>query len=67
MEGRFLKVEDIAKELDVEVPTVREWIKKKQLSAIKLGREYRIERSDYEAFLAQRRTTEKKQEKTQEC
>ena len=65
MEERFIKVEDIAKELDVEPETVREWIRAKKLPAYKIGREYRIERSDYEAFLAKRRTVEGNEEKTQ--
>jgi excisionase family DNA binding protein len=65
VEERFLKVEDIAKELDVEQETVREWIRAKKLAAYKIGREYRIERSDYEAFLAKRRTVEEKQEGTE--
>ncbi len=63
MTGKYLKVEDIAAELDVKEDTVRDWIRSKQLPAYKIGREYRIERSDYEAFLAKRRTTEEKQEK----
>jgi excisionase family DNA binding protein len=57
MEPRFLKASDIAKDLDVAEDTVREWIRTKQLPAYKMGREYRIKREDYEAFLAQRRTT----------
>lgn len=65
MEGRFLKVEDIARELDVTIDTVRDWCRTKKLPAYKIGREYRIERSDYEAFLAQRRTVEGKEERTQ--
>ena len=64
LEGRFLKPEDIARELDVKVETVQGWCRTKKLPAYKIGGEYRIERSDYEAFLAQRRTIEGKEEKT---
>jgi excisionase family DNA binding protein len=60
VEGRFLKPEDIARELDIKVETVQGWCRTKKLPAYKIGGEYRIERSDYEEFLRQRRTTEKK-------
>ncbi len=65
LEGRFLKPEDIARELDVKVETVQGWCRAKKLPAYKIGGEYRIERADYEAFLAERRTTHGKQEKTE--
>jgi excisionase family DNA binding protein len=65
LEGRFLKPEDIARELDVKVETVQGWCRTKKLPAYKIGGEYRIERSDYEAFLAKRRTTSEEESKTQ--
>jgi excisionase family DNA binding protein len=64
LEARFLKVEDIARDLDVKEDTVREWLRKKLLVGYKFGKEYRIKREDYEAFLAQRRTVEGNQQKT---
>ena len=57
LEGRFLTVQEIARELQVKVETVQEWCRSKKLPAYKIGREYRIERREYEAFLAKRRTT----------
>ncbi len=56
MEQDFLTVEQVAKNLLVSEETVRDWIKKKQLAAYKVGRDYRINRTDYEKFLRERRT-----------
>ena len=56
MEQDFLTVEQVAKNLLVSEETVRDWIKKKQLVAYKVGRDFRIDKSDYEKFLRERRT-----------
>jgi excisionase family DNA binding protein len=56
MSGRFIKPSDIAKDLDVSEDTVRLWIRTKQLPAVKVGREYRILKTEYEQFLKERRT-----------
>jgi len=56
VEQDFLTVEQVAKNLLVSEETVRDWIKKKQLAAYKVGRDYRINRTDYEKFLRERRT-----------
>jgi excisionase family DNA binding protein len=63
MSTQWLKVEDIAQELDLHVNTVRGWIRDGKLKATKVGRDYRIKRQDYEKFLQERTThddTEKK-------
>lgn len=53
----FYTTEQIAKILGVRnVITVRRWILKKQLTAIKIGKEYRITKSDLDKFLQDRRT-----------
>ncbi len=62
---RFLKVPDIARELDIEEETVREWLRKGLLAGYRVGKEWRIAREDYEAFLAKRRNVEEKPDKTQ--
>ena len=64
MTGKYLKVEDIAHELDVKEDTVRDWIRSKQLPAYKIGREYRVLKTEYEEWLRNRRTIEEKQENT---
>ncbi len=57
MPDDWLTVDEIAKDLKVTIETVRNWIKSKQLPAYKVGRDYRIRRSDYDVFLQQRKTT----------
>jgi len=57
MPDDWLTVDEIAKDLKVTIETVRNWIKSKQLTAYKVGRDYRIRRSDYDVFLQQRKTT----------
>jgi excisionase family DNA binding protein len=57
MPDDWLTVDEIAKDLKVTIETVRNWIKSKQLPAYKVGRDYRIRRSDYETFLQKRKTT----------
>ncbi len=55
MEKPFLTVEDIAHELQVSDDTVRNWIKQKKLVAVKIGRDWRIDRRDYQRFLEERK------------
>jgi len=56
MSKQWLSVEAIAKELDVTLETVRNWIRKNKLIAYRVGRDYRIKQEDYEKFLEERRT-----------
>lgn len=56
MSTEWLSVDDISKELDVTVDTVRAWIRKKKLRAYKMGRDYRIKRADYNKFLEEQAT-----------
>lgn len=56
MPVEYLTVGQIAKELGMSVETVLRWIRKKQLKAYKLGRDYRIKKEDYQEFLDQRYT-----------
>lgn len=50
----FLTVQEIAKELRVSWKTVTRWIQSGDLPAIKVGRTYRILKSDYQDFLKQK-------------
>ncbi len=54
----LLDVEQVARELDVHVDTVRKWIRNKQIRAVNLGGRggYRIRRSALEDFLRSRET-----------
>ena len=47
----FFKASDLAKKLDVNIMTIYRYIAKKKLKAYKIGKEYRIDNVDYEAFL----------------
>ena len=62
MRVEYLKVEQIAGELGLSEETVLRWIRKKELKAYKLGKNYRVRREDYQEFLDQRYTG-----KTNDC
>lgn len=47
---------DIASRYGVKIITVWDWIRKKKLSAIKIGRDYRISEDDIVKFENERRT-----------
>ena len=51
-EPEFLRIEDIAEELQVNPQTVRQWIHIGRLAALKAGSVWRVRRSDLDAFLA---------------
>lgn len=56
MEEEFYTVKEIAKRLKTKDFTVIDWIRKKELRAYKVGREYRIRKTDFDEFLEKRRT-----------
>jgi len=56
MENDYLEPDEIARQLRVHPDTVRGWIRKKQLPAVRLGTVYRVKRSDLEKFLMERHT-----------
>jgi excisionase family DNA binding protein len=47
----FYKAEDLAELLEVNIMTIYRYIKAGRLKAYKLGREFRIEKSEFDAFL----------------
>lgn len=49
--------EQVADRYDVKVITVWDWIRRKQLPAMKIGKSYRISQDDLEAFESARKTT----------
>jgi excisionase family DNA binding protein len=51
----WLTTDEIAKDLKVNVKTVRNWINSGELAAIDVGGEYRIYRKDYEDFIDRRK------------
>ena len=50
-EKDFYKAEDLAKLLEVNIMTIYRYIKAGRLKAYKLGREFRIEKSEFNTFL----------------
>ncbi len=52
----MLTVKEVAQELRVSERRVTDWIKRGVLPAIDLGKDYRIYRSDLDAFIEKRRT-----------
>ena len=56
----MLTTEDVAKELRVNVKTVRNWIASGELVAIDIGNEYRISRTNLNKFIEKRQTDRRK-------
>jgi excisionase family DNA binding protein len=57
-QDEWLSVDEIAKNLKMDVETIRNWIRRKQLKAYRFGRDYRIRREDFDAFVRERATTD---------
>ena len=55
-EVRLLTIPDVAEFCRVSERTVRRWIKAGELPAIRLGRQWRIAKKDFERFLSDHRT-----------
>ena len=51
--------EQVAERYGVQIITIWDWIRKKKLPAIKIGKEYRISEDDIKAFEDSRRTIQK--------
>jgi excisionase family DNA binding protein len=58
----WLTTDEIARDLKVNVKTVRNWINSGELAAIDVGGEYRIYRKDYEDFINRRKIDRGKRE-----
>ena len=52
----LLTVKEVAQEMRVSEKRVTNWIKNGELVALDLGKDYRIYRSDLDAFIAKKRT-----------
>lgn len=47
----FYKAEDLAELLDVNIMTIYRYIKAGRLNAYKIGREFRIDKKEFQSFL----------------
>lgn len=52
----FYRAEDLAEKLDVNIMTIYRYIKAGKLKAHKIGKEFRIERAEFERFLKETST-----------
>lgn len=50
-EKDFYTAKELADKLELNIMTIYRYIDKKKLKAYKIGKEFRIERSDFETFL----------------
>ncbi len=50
-EKPFLTLEDIADLLELNVNTVRRYVREGKIKAIRLGKSYRVRREEFERFL----------------
>jgi excisionase family DNA binding protein len=57
--SKLYSCEEIAERYSVQVITVWDWIRKKKLPALKIGREYRVSDEDINAFENKCRTVQK--------
>ena len=55
-EKEFYRAEDLAKKLDVNIMTIYRYIKAGKLIAYKIGKEFRIKKSDFDSFLQRVKT-----------
>jgi excisionase family DNA binding protein len=51
MQDNFYRAEDLAKELKVNIMTIYRYIKAKKLKAYKIGKEFRIDKVEFNKFL----------------
>lgn len=51
IQKEFSTAQELAERLQVNIMTIYRYIKAKKLKAYKIGKEYRIDEVDYEAFL----------------
>jgi len=47
----FYRAEDLAEKLDVNIMTIYRYIKAGKLKAYKIGKEFRIDKDEFERFL----------------
>lgn len=57
--SELLNCRQVAERYGIEILTVWDWIRKKKLPAIRIGKEYRIRSEDLEEFENHRRTVKK--------
>jgi len=51
IEETYYSIEEVSKTLKVAYLTVYRWIQSKKISALKIGRQYRISKTDLDKFI----------------
>ena len=51
MNKEFYKAEELAEKLEVNIMTIYRYIKAGKIKAYKFGKEFRVEKSEFESFL----------------
>jgi len=55
-EKEFYRAEELAEKLDVNIMTIYRYIKSKKLKAYKIGKEFRIDKAEFESFMNNAKT-----------
>ena len=55
--------EEVANRYEVQITTVYDWIRKKNLPALKIGKSYMVQESDLKQFEEKNKTTAEEREK----
>jgi excisionase family DNA binding protein len=63
MPQKYLHVKDLVEETGMSEETIRSYIRRKLLPAIRMGRDYLIDPKDWEEFKRKRRTVDGDEEK----
>ena len=58
-ENNFYTAEELAKEIRVNIMTIYRYIDAKKLKAYKLGKEFRIDKKEFDSFLNKAKTNGK--------
>ncbi|MFA6407276.1 MAG: helix-turn-helix domain-containing protein [Candidatus Paceibacterota bacterium] len=54
--NEFYRAEDLAQKLKVNIMTIYRYIKSRKLKAYKIGKEFRIDKKEFESFLDKAKT-----------
>ena len=58
-EKEFYRAEELAEKLDVNIMTIYRYIGAKRLKAHKIGKDFRIDKKEFDSFLAKTQTNGK--------
>ena len=56
----YLTIEEVARRLNVEIPTVRRWLRTRRMAGYQFGRQWRVRIEDFERFVRESRNVDDK-------